>query len=297
MNKKIDNLLEKRGKLRKDKKFAEADILRKQIESMGYAVTDRMKQSVANPTERPRGAEESFIVLFGSGEISSIGRGIHDFVLNKIHKTDIKIAIVSTPAGFQPNVVTVCEEIAEFFRKSLSNYHPSIAIIYANSSDLANYNQILADLDSADYIFMGPGSPTYARKNLANTLLLSKIKEAVKNGKSLCLSSAAVLAFSKFTLPVYEIYKAGLDLYWEKGLDLLSSYMEYTTAIPHKNNNEGGEKLDTSYCYMGRVRFKKLRQKLAKGEKIIGIDEQTALVIDLKNKSQRVMGKGKIHEL
>ena len=98
-------------------------------------------------------------------------------------------------------------------------------------------------------------------------------------------------------LPVYEIYKAGLGLYWEKGLDLFSKYMEEATVIPHRNNREGGEKLDTSFCFMGKERFGRLVKLLPDGEKVTGIDEQTALIIDLKSKSRKVMGKGKTFKL
>lgn len=125
-------------------------------------------------------------------------------------------------------------------------------------------------------------------------MLFKKIKESVIKGKTLCLSSAAILAFSRFTLPVYEIYKAGADLYWEKGLDFFPPYLKQSTFIPHKNNSEGGLKLDTSYCYMGVSRFKQLRNLLPKNEKVAGIDEHTALIIDLNNKNQKIMGKGNV---
>ena len=205
--------------------------------------------------------------------------------------------IVTTPAGFQPNVEIVHQEISDFFADHLKNFHPRIKIVYANNRTAANDERIIAPLRKADYIFLGPGSPTYAVKNLKNTLLLQTIKNRLQQGASLCLSSAAVLAFSRDTLPVYEIYKVGAPLYWEKGLDFYSFISDSMTVIPHLNNHEGGEKTDTSYCFMGKERFGKLLALLPKDEKVIGIDEQTAVVFDLTTKKKKVIGKGSIRSL
>jgi len=295
----LKKLVEKRSRFRAEKKYEEADKLRKKIEALGFQVADKDEKSKLTDITAKKNAtaKKSYLVLFGSGEISSVGRSIHDYVLQQIGKKPVNIAIVSTPAGFQPNVSAVHEEIADFFNASLKNYHPNISIIYANDAKKANDADLIRNIEKSDYIFVGPGSPTYAKRNLENSLLIGKITEALAGGKSLCLSSAAVLAFSKFTLPVYEIYKAGAELYWEKGLDYFPPFMEWTTVIPHKNNNEGGKELDTSYCFMGKARFKKIRKLLPPAEKIIGIDEQTALIIDAKNKSRKIMGKGSIEDL
>lgn len=240
--------------------------------------------------------QQSFLVLFGSGETSSTGRQIHEFLLKKIAKKDIRIALLTTPAGFQPNVSVVYETIAEFFKTGLANFHPQIEIIYANNRELANDNEVIAPLERADYIFTGPGSPTYAVKHLQDTFLLEKLKKRIKDGITLSLSSAATIAFSKFALPVYEIYKVGTDLYWEKGLDFYKDFYKSITVIPHYNNTEGGVKNDTSHCYMGKDRFTKLAAML-KGEEVIGIDEHTGMIIDLETKEIQTMGKGKLHTL
>jgi hypothetical protein len=96
----------------------------------------------------------------------------------------------------------------------------------------------------------------------------------------LFLSSSAPLSFSAYTLPVYEIYKVGQDLFWMDGLDFLSPYGLNITFITHWNNNDGGEVLDTSRCYMGQARFNKLRRMLPSDQTIVGIDENTSLIID-----------------
>jgi hypothetical protein len=62
--------------------------------------------------------------------------------------------------------------------------------------------------------------------------------------------------------------------------------------VPHWNNNEGGEKHDTSRCYMGQPRFAELMDQLPQETTVVGIDEHTALIIDPERGACRVLGAG-----
>lgn len=294
----IQKLVGQREKLRKENRYAQSDKIREKLENMGYAVADEKNKTriFKKETEKPA-PKQSFLVLFGSGEIAPSGVKAHNYVLERIGRKEPTIAIISTPAGFQPNVKVVYEEIAEHFEKHLVNHHPHVSIIYANTLEQANDPDIIRPLDTADYIFTGPGSPTYAVHHLRGSLLYEKIVERVRAGASLSLASAAAIAFSRFALPVYEIYKAGAPLYWEKGLNFYPHIFQELTIIPHFNNKEGGKKTDTSRCYMGKERFEVLLRKLPPKEHVWGIDEHTAVVIDLKTKQARSMGKGKLLQI
>jgi cyanophycinase-like exopeptidase len=291
----IRKLVEHRNNYRKARNFKRSDLIRKELAQKGYLLTDEGNITRIYRIEKDAHPKQNFIVLFGSGEISSTGRKIHEEVLQRIGKDPVKIGIVTTPAGFQPNVTVVYEEIAQFFRDHLKNFHPEITIISANTKKEANDESIVNRLNDVDYIFTGPGSPTYALNHMRNTLLLQKIIDRVRAGASLALSSAATLSFSHYVLPVYEIYKVGADPYWEAGLDVLSEFFEEITVIPHFNNNEGGEKTDTSRCFMGSERFAKLRAMLPPQEKVWGIDEHSAAIIDVATKEVSQRGKGTVH--
>jgi len=294
----IRKLIDKRNQLRIVGEYQKSDEIRKRLLKEGYQVIDADKGNQIFRFEGTNLAQpkNSFIVLFGSGEISPFGRKVHQEVFEKIGKDKINLAIITTPAGFQPNVKIVYEEIAQFFQDRLQNFHPKIKIIYANNLNQANDPFLVDQINQSDYIFTGPGSPTYASRHLAGSLLLKRIKEKVSSGSSLSLASAATIAFSGFTLPVYEIYKVGVDkLFWEKGLDFFKDFLGSITVIPHFNNTEGGEKTDTSRCFVGRQRFEKLLKLLPQGEGLWGIDEQTGIIIDLKTKTKKVIGQGKFY--
>ena len=52
--------------------------------------------------------------------------------------------------------------------------------------------------------------------------------------------------------------------------------------------------LDTSRCFMGRERFYRLVTLLPPGMTIVGLDEHTALYIDLQANTCKVLGKGSV---
>ncbi|MCS6910788.1 MAG: hypothetical protein NZM11_09530, partial [Anaerolineales bacterium] len=111
-------------------------------------------------------------------------------------------------------------------------------------------------------------------------------------GAAVVFASAATLAVSAYTIPVYEIYKAGEDPHWRAGLNFLLPFGLNLIFVPHWNNSEGGAELDTSRCFMGRERFAELLRQLPGGHAVVGIDEHTAVVLDFATGECEVMGVG-----
>jgi hypothetical protein len=62
--------------------------------------------------------------------------------------------------------------------------------------------------------------------------------------------------------------------------------------LPHWNNTEGGAELDTSHCFMGRERYQRLLTMLPTDTTVLGIDEHTALILDLEAGQGTVLGRG-----
>lgn len=235
------------------------------------------------------------LILIGSGETSSYGKTLLRKFFQKENRR-YRVTVLETPAGFQPNSPFVAEEIANVFRQSLPEFTEKVEVIPARKKGTAfspDAPEILTPLESSDFIFFGPGSPTYAVKQLRDSKALEMIVRRWQQGAALCLSSAAAVAVGAETLPVYEIYKVGADLYWERGLDLLAKVGIKLTIIPHWNNAEGGQNLDTRFCYMGQERFNQLKKLLPAERIILGIEENTAIVFDFQLKTLRVTGKGR----
>ncbi len=230
--------------------------------------------------------------------MSPTGRKIHEEILEKSGYTvPIKIGILETPTGFEVNAIHAWPaRIQEFFQKGLQNMKPEITRIRAwrkvgiYSTDDPDIVDVIND---QDYLYAGAGSPSYVVTHLADSRALEKMKAAHQAGTILCLGSATAVAMGRFSLPVYEIFKAGLDLFWLQGLDLFSMYGLNLAIIPHWNNHEG-EDFDTTRCWMGVERFKKLQVLLPGETVILGIDENTAANFDFLNKQVEVMGMGNV---
>ena len=232
--------------------------------------------------------------MFGSGETSPSGRKVFERVLRYLPMRP-RLALLETPAGFELNSAQVIGRVGEFLVHRLQNYQPQIEIVSARKRGTpfsTDDPQIIAPLLSADLIFMGPGSPTYAVRQLRDSLAWQYLLARHRLGAALALASAATIAISSSALPVYEIYKVGEDLHWKGGLDFFCAYGLDLVFIPHWNNAEGGAELDTRHCFMGEERFTRLMAMLPEEITVVGLDEKTALLIDPESGQCQVIGAG-----
>jgi len=242
-------------------------------------------------TEQP-----GLVILFGSGETSASGRIVFDWLLRRL-SPPIRMAILETPAGFQPNSALVAEKVANFLRLRLQNYQPQVTVVPARKRGTPfspDDPAIVAPLRQANAIFLGPGSPTYAVRQLRDSLAWYTLLACHRTGTAIIMASAATIAASAHALPVYEIYKAGEDLHWDPGLDFFGPYGLSLVFVSHWNNTEGGADLDTSRGFVGQVRFEQLLTLLPFEANVVGIDEHTAVAMDLVAGKCRVLGRGGI---
>jgi cyanophycinase-like exopeptidase len=247
-----------------------------------------------NSQDEPHRTHPGPVALFGSGETAPAGRRVHEMLFEQM-KEPIRVAVLETPAGFQPNSHWVAGRLAEFIEESLQNYDPEVVVVAARRRDgpySTDDASVAAPLLTANYLFAGPGSPTYAVRHLAGTRVWHTVVAQQRRGTALALASAAAIAASAHALPVYEIYKAGADLQWMPGLDLLGAYGLELAIGTHWNNQEGGAHLDTRCAFMGVERMARLQEMLPRSATILGIDEHTAVVLDFAEGTARVMGLG-----
>jgi hypothetical protein len=236
------------------------------------------------------------VALIGSGETSPAGGRVFE-ALARRHPPPLRIAILETPAGFELNSDRVAGRIADFLQQRLANYAPVVHVIPARKRGTPlgpDQPEILGPLVGADLIFMGPGSPTYAVRQLRDTLAWRAIQARHRQGAAVVLASAAAIAAGTVTLPVYEIYKAGEELHWQEGLDFFGPFGLKLAIVSHWNNASGGDELDTSRCYMGRPRFAKLATMLPPRTTILGVDEHTGMILDPQKGRASVHGRGEV---
>jgi hypothetical protein len=232
------------------------------------------------------------IAFLGSGETSRAGGTIFETLARALPQP-LRIAVLETPAGFELNSHQVAGRVAEFMKTRLQNYTPAIDVVPARkrgtpfSPDEAS---ILKPLLYANLIFMGPGSPTYAIRQLQGSLAWDLLRARHRMGATLAFASSATIAVGAWALPVYEVYKVGLDIHSVPGLNLFKDFGATVSFIPHWNNAEGGDDVDTSRCFVGRERFDVWCNSLPPENTTVGLDEHTGLIIDFETGECEVSG-------
>jgi hypothetical protein len=231
------------------------------------------------------------VTLIGSGETAPGMVRVHRALLDSLGEPPRPV-FLDTPAGFELGVDGIAARFVEFFRTSLDL---DLRVAHYRHRDDAPRAQgeALEALTQANYIIAGPGSPTYAVDQLRATPFAEALVRRWNAGAQLVFASAATISLGRHALPVYEIYKVGQPLHWADGLDVLGSVGYELAIVPHWDNAEGGTH-DTRACFMGMERFARLRALLPPTATILGVDEHTAVTLDIDGGLAEVRGKGGI---
>lgn len=234
------------------------------------------------------------VLIISSGETSASGHEMYQRVFEALPQP-IHVAILETPAGFELNSPLVAQRVGDFIKISMRNFSPAITVIPARRRDgqfSTDDADLLAPMLESNLVYAGAGSPTYTVRHLQDSLALRYLVGRHLMGATICLASAAAIAFGSKALPVYEIYKAGHELHWIEGLNFFGRFGLDLAIVTHWDNREGGTHLDTSRCFMGRSRMAQLTRLLPSGTLVLGIDEHTGLIFDFQGEECHVVGKG-----
>ena len=240
------------------------------------------------------------LAIIGSGETSPTMVTVHRDLVSRLGPGRPEAVLLATPYAFQENAADVSARAQRYFADSVGlrvrvtpgtsrDVDPAMAapMVSGNAEDCA-----AAGLESADWVFAGPGSPSYALAHWRTGPVGAALRERVLAGHGVTvLASAAAVTAGAFALPVYEIYKAGGALRWLAGLDLLGALGLKVAVIPHYDNAEGG-RYDTRHCYLGARRLTVMERELPADAAVLGVDEHTAVLIDLRTEAVEIRGRG-----
>jgi cyanophycinase-like exopeptidase len=229
------------------------------------------------------------LVIMGSGETAPTMVKPHRTLFERVGGRPA--VLLDTPYGFQSNADDISSRALAYFSASVGRTVEVATWRTALPPGLAR-ERAMALIRSAGWIFSGPGSPTYALRHWRDTAIPSALVDAITRGGVVVLASAAAVTLGSHAVPVYEIYKAGLDPFWEPGLDLVRQVCGLpAVVIPHYDNAEGGTH-DTRYCYLGEERLARMEHELPDDAFILGVDEHTGVVLDPAARTATVVGNG-----
>lgn len=226
----------------------------------------------------------------GSGETSPTMTKVHRELIDRF-EGGARAVVLDTPVGFQLNAGDVTARAVEYFEDSVQRHIEICSFRDAERASPLEEERAFNLLREGSYVFCGPGSPTYALRQWNVSLIPELLRDKLRSGGCVTFASAAACTLGAVALPVYEVYKVGEAVRWEKGLDLLSEARLPVAVIPHYNNREGGTH-DTRFCYMGEPRLKTLEEMMPGDVFVLGVDEHTACVIDLDSDEMTVTGVG-----
>lgn len=242
------------------------------------------------------------LAIIGSGETGPTMVTAQRELISRLGLTTPQAIVLATPYAFQENAADVSARTQRYFADSVGlqvrvaagtspNADPAMAppLIPPDEEDEARQ---AAAIRAADWVFAGPGSPSYALAHWQAGPVAAGLRDRVLAGDGLTvLASAAAATAGRFTLPVYEIYKAGGAPRWLDGLDLLGPFGLTVALIPHYDNAEGG-RYDTRHCYLGERRLAVMERSLPADAAVLGVDEHTAVLIDLRTGDVEIRGRG-----
>jgi cyanophycinase-like exopeptidase len=232
------------------------------------------------------------ITLMGSGELTESMTRVHHWVVSQIREP-VSAVFIDTPAGFELNADIISARARNYVHRYVGVECALASLKSKTKATDAEARNAVRKIEQANYIFAGPGSPTYAVRNWQGTPLIEAVTRRIEEGAHLVLASAAAIAIGHYSIPVYEIYKVGEDPHWVEGLNLLAPYGLDLTVVPHYNNAEGGT-YDSRFCFLGKPRFDAMEALLPNCTVILGIDEYTACIFDMGEDVARVMGAGQV---
>lgn len=238
------------------------------------------------------------LTIMGSGETAPTMVSTHRRLTSML-PAPVAATVLDTPYGFQENAHELAARAVDYFKTSV-NVELRVAGLTRLKPDAggtapsaAAIERGFRALDSATYLFAGPGSPTYSLQQWSDTPVRDLLAKKLSRGGIVTFASAAALTLGRFTVPVYEVYKVGMDPYWNDGLALLQELGIPASVIPHYDNAEGGTH-DTRFCYLGERRLRLLESKLPSDHYVLGVDEHTGLVIDLDAETAEVVGNSTV---
>ncbi|HEY8094399.1 MAG TPA: hypothetical protein VID93_11470, partial [Acidimicrobiales bacterium] len=112
------------------------------------------------------------LTIMGSGETAPTMVKAHREVFERLGLPEPKAVLLDTPYGFQANADIISDKAIEYFRQSVGRTVEVAQLRRTDGTDGADpvaVEQALARVRTADWLFTGPGSPSFALRQWAGT--------------------------------------------------------------------------------------------------------------------------------
>ena len=211
------------------------------------------------------------ITLVGAGEYLPVMEGVDRYLLDSLNVGTPRVVCLPTAAGEEgPESVNRWSRMGVEHFKKLGAEVTALPIIDKVS---ANDEQFVLKLENADLIYFSGGNPAYLYQTMKGSRAWAAMQKAWSSGAVYAGCSAGAMILAN-RIPSFRLFNT-LDGF---GLVPAQFILPHFDAIP----------------IMFKPLVSALKTQLKKGERLLGIDENTALIGQLGGE-WKVMGQGKVH--
>ena len=123
------------------------------------------------------------LTIMGSGETAPTMVSTHRNLVSRLAKP-VSATVIDTPYGFQANADELAERAVAYFDKSVTIDIQIAGLLRLKGEgvDQVAVERGLRRVADADYVFAGPGSPTYALRQWKDTPLHGILQGKLRDG-------------------------------------------------------------------------------------------------------------------
>ncbi len=211
------------------------------------------------------------IALVGAGEYLPVMEEVDRYLLDSLNVKMPRVVCLPTAAGQESE-----ESVNRWSRMGIEHFQKLGADVTALSiidRESANDPKFESTLESADFIYFSGGNPLYLYETMKESHAWSAMQKAWSRGAVYAGCSAGAMILAK-KVPSFRLAQT------VEGFGIASA----TFIVPH---------FDATPIVFKPLIFA-LKSQLKKGEYMIGVDEDTALVGKV-NGEWKAMGQSKVH--
>ena len=211
------------------------------------------------------------ITLVGAGEYLPVMNEVDSYLLESLNVRTPRVVCLPTAAGEEGS-----ESVNRWSRMGVEHFKKlgaEVAALPIIDKTSANDEQYVSPLENADLIYFSGGNPNYLYSTMKGSRAWTAMQRAWGNGAVYAGCSAGAMILAN-RIPSFRLFGT------VEGFGVVPAQF----ILPHFD----------AVPVMFKPLISALKAQLKKGEHMLGIDENTALVGQLRGE-WKVMGQGKAH--
>src|SRR4029077_14849494 len=118
---------------------------------------------------------------------------VHQDLIAQVSQPLLNAILLDTPFGFQENADELAARIVTYFREHVGSEITLASFRHGGKATVLEVEQFLTSISDANYVFAGPGSPTYALRHWREHGVRDRLVVKVTRGGCFAFARAAAI--------------------------------------------------------------------------------------------------------